>query len=221
MALSQFNPVKFSIEENEFLLAHIGEPPLVAIRSIPDKVNMRAVRPILDRVYELDQLEQHSGLIWAGVDAIKASIQAYLAQAEKWRQDTRRGAPRFPSMYSFDGRNKAHKYGTGSDAGEVKSYFDPTGKRIPFAVELIDAEAPDWQPDWAATQAGTDPPQAGLKVEADKSRIECQICGHTEQFKAESRGSFNAARARMSKHLRSADKEVEAHRELHTNEFGS
>jgi hypothetical protein len=124
-------------------------------------------------------------------------------------------------MHSFDSKGRPHRYGPGSDAGRVKTYFTAKGERLPFALELIPTGVADWTPLWAA---GADDPgqDAGIFNNAEKNRIECMIagCGHTESYKTDSRSSYNAARARISKHLRTATNSVDAHREVHTNEFG-
>lgn len=214
-----FDPVLNSEEENAFLLEAVGQPPVVALKQVPPGVNPNQVRPILERVYELQELEKHAGEKWVGVEAIKAAIKTYQEQSAKWAADNRRGRPRFPSLYSFDSRGRAHRYGPGSDSGRVRTYFTDKGERKPFAVELIPSEVAEWAPDWIQAVAQADEPGDGLTVNYDKNRIEC-FCGHTEQFKAESRGSYNAARARMSKHLRSATEEAARHREVHTAVFG-
>ncbi len=244
-----FNPVLFSLEENKFLLAHLGEPPQIALRAItsqrlpepsrdtktgkvidknpnhyPDGVIPAAVEPALRRVYELEEDKKHTGTEWVGIEAVKASIRVYLEQAEKWQKDKLRGAPRFPSMHSFDTRNRPHRGGPGSDSGQVSTYFDQQGNRKPFTIHLFGDGAENvWQPEWAKTgQKGTDLPahKSGLLVNAEQRRFEC-FCGHTEHFKAESRSSYNSARARMAKHLMKATDEVERHRDIHTSEFGS
>jgi hypothetical protein len=241
---SVFNPTQFSIEENKFLLEHIGKPSVVALKDIkgvvnpkahpkdknpiiyPDGVVPAAVKPVLDGIYELQELEKHEGLKWVGVEKVKAAIRVFLAQNEKWSQDfkrTRGRAPRHPSLWAFDAKGKGHLGGPGSDSGAVKTYFGPAGERIPFEVELL----LDYEAAWVAPTVQDGQADVRLKVDAEMCRIECRIptvsglCGHTEKYKPESRASYNAARARMSKHLRRATEEVEAHRELHTLEFGN
>jgi hypothetical protein len=218
--LEIFDPVLYSRAENNFLLSTLGQPPVVALQSLPPNVNIKAVKPVLDRVFELQQLQEHSNQSWVGVEAVKAKIQTYLEQSAKWAAEKRRGRPRYPSMFSFDQRGKAHRSGPGSDSGRVRTYFNEKGERIPFAIDLTNATEQVWAPDWIAV-AANDEPKAGLKVDSDKRRIECLICGHTESFNTESRASFNAARARISRHLRSAKTQPEAHREVHTAEFGA
>ena len=103
-----FDPVVYSLEENRFLAAHVGEPPIIALRAIEPTVNPAAVRPVLSRVYELMELEKHEpGFSWVGVDAIKTAITTFLAKMAEWSAGSARGrAPRFPSLYSIDARKK-------------------------------------------------------------------------------------------------------------------
>lgn len=246
--LTSFDPVQFSNAENEFLLKHLGEATIVALKSIkaergsthtsggradknpliyPEGVVPASVRPVLDGINELIELERHEGLKWVGVETIKATIVKWFEQNQKWAMDYKRSnkrAPRWPSLYSWDGKGKAHLGGPGSDSGTIKTYFDTKGNRVPFAIDLLLVDDYKWLPPGATDQ----PSETGLRLEEDAHRYECRvpfadgtICGHTESFKEGSRASKNAARARMSKHLRKATKEAEAHRELHTNEFGS
>lgn len=216
--VQELDPVTLSIEENEFLLEHLGEPPVVALRAMPDKVNPNAVRPLIERVYELSELEKHSGMIWTGTEQLKAAIRTYLEQANKWATDRRRGRVRFPSLHSFDSRNRPHRGGVGSDSGQVRTYINSKGERLPFAIPMIPDTNQAWAPDWTETTEQHFTSKLNTNTEAN--RIECLICGHTESFKAESRGSYNAARARMSKHLRTAKDNTDDHREAHTQEFG-
>ena len=216
-----FDPVLYSINENRFLLTALGKPPVVALRDLPSNVNVKAVEPLLRRVYELEQLKEHEGLKWAGVDAVKEKIIAYLRENEKWKSDHKRfrRAPRFPSMFSFDSKGRAHRGGVGSDSDRVRTYFDEQGNRIPFEIPLSGEVYEEWTAPGAA-QGGTEgAPSGKLKVDSANNRIECTLCGHTESFKGESRSSYNAARARISKHLRKATTLVDEHRELHTEEF--
>lgn len=242
--LNTFDPVNYSLEENAFLLEHIGEPVIIALRSVPasaplakpfhkDKnpvywpsgINPIAVKGILERVNELQELEKHEGVKWVGVEVLKDKIKAYLRENAKWDNDHKRTngrAPRFPSLSSYDAKGRPHRGGPGSDAGRVRSYFGPAGERIPFEVNLIS----DYVVEWAAPGFSEAPSDKRLFVDPDSSRIECRvkvgdgICGHTEKYKAASRSSYNVARARMSKHLTRAQENVEEHRELHTEEFG-
>jgi len=213
--LDVFDPVLYSMQENRFLLEQMGKPPVVVMREVlPEGVNKAAVRPVIERVYELNELATHSGLEWVGIEAIKVAINTYIEQATKWANDTRKGRQRFPSMFSYDSRGRGHRGAPGSDSGQVRTYFDNAGQRQPFAIDLVLSSEEAWV---APTLA--DLPSRGLVVNNEHHRIECQVCSHTESFNADARGSFNAARARMSKHLRTATEEVDRHREVYTEEF--
>lgn len=228
-----FDPTIYSHEECAWLLENLDKPTYIALQSIravrlpaeaknknsvvyPDGVNPNAVKPLLDKLDQMDLDEKHSGIKWVGRDAIKQSIRTWLAVDAKWERDHRRTrgrAPRFPSFYSFDARGKAFPGGPGSDNAKIKTYFNDKGERVLLNLPLIPEEVVEWNPGFTEAPATVD-----LVVNASLHRIEC-FCGHTEQFKDGSRPSYNAARARMSKHLRAAKDEVDRHRELYTVEF--
>lgn len=222
--IQTFDPVLYSIKENEFLLTCLGKPPVVVMREVPTGVNPAAIKPIVTRVYELEQLKTHEGATWVGLGLIKEKIQAYLEQNAKWAADKRKSkkAPRWPSMYSYDAKGRPHLGGPGSDSGHVRTYFDAQGNRVAFEINLEDNSLDGWVAPTLGSEITTDQ-TAGLFVNAEKNRLECGVkgCGHTEAYKNESRSSFNAARARMSKHLRKADNSKEIHLEVYSNEFGS
>jgi hypothetical protein len=224
--LYTFDPTLLSKNENEFLLNALGEPTIVALRNIPRDVNAKAVRPILDRVNELQELEKHEDQKWVGVAALKKAITVWLQQNDKWASDHRRNrrAPRWPSLYSYDAKGTPRRSGPGSDSGRVKTYFGPSGERIPFEVQLI----PENIAEWVAPGFTEQTQEKNLFIDTEKNRIECRVplseggvCGHTESYRSDSRASYSAARARMSKHLRKPGAEVDLHRELYTNEFGA
>ena len=234
-----FNPVKYSLEECQFLIDHLGEPPIVALSLMTPNVIRKSVEPILNRVFELDQLQAYerkaknnpSLITWVGVKPMKAKLVVYLEQQAKRQADKKRypKAPRFPSMSSYDGKNRPHRGGPGSDCGQVRTYFDKEGNRIPFSLDLLDAhETGGWTPEWAIPESAVVKEQKAFPADVTKKviddvenhRMECPICKHTESYKVDSRSSWNAARGRMSKHLIRDTKEVDLHRELYTNEFG-
>ena len=136
------------------------------------------------------------------MEAIKKSCLSYLTQAQRWAEDKRKGAPRFPSLSSYDTKGRPHLSGGGSDSEQVRTYFDTDGQRKPFETEFVPTGQETWRAEWAEKVAEVDQPVEGLHVNKEARRIEC-FCGHTEKFNPESRASFNAARARISKHLRS------------------
>jgi hypothetical protein len=228
-----FDPTVFSREECSWLLENIDKPTYIALQSIravrlpadaknrnsviyPDGVNPNQVKPILEKFDQLDLDEKHQGIKWAGRDAIKRAISTWIAVDAKWEKDHRRTrgrAPRFPSFFSFDARGKAFPGGPGSDNAKIKTYFNDKGERVMLSIPLIPEEEVVWNPGFTEAPATSD-----LTVNDALSRIEC-FCGHTEQFKPGARSSYNAARARISKHLRLAKEEVDRHRELYTVEF--
>lgn len=235
--LTEFDPVKFSIEENKFLLKHLGSSSVVALKDIrpsflaapnhkdknpvcyPEGVIPAAVKPVLDGVLELEELEKHDNQKWVGIQAIKDAITRYVEEAEKWQANKgRRGAMRFPSMYTFDSRGRGHLGGVGADSGQVRTFFDSTGTRIPFAISLLPSGDEAWRPEWLTQNPAIPTVKKTLVDSKEFSRIDC-FCGHTESYKDGSRASYSAARARMSKHLRRATDSVDDHRELHTQEF--
>lgn len=217
-----FDPVLYSDVELHFLLEHAGEPPVVAMqKGLPPGVNPNAIRPVLAHLYEFVELEKHQGQHWIGVEKVKQAIRVYLEQQAAWKAMRKRGAPRFPPMFSYDQRGRAHRYGPGSDGGQVKTWIDAEGKRHVFAIDLYGERADDgaWVAPWAT---GVEAP-AAIAEHAELPRIECTIpgCGHTESYNPESASSRNLAKGRMKKHLMNPKNNVELHRELHTNEYGS
>jgi hypothetical protein len=214
--IQTFDPTLFSFAENEFLLRNLGKPTIVALEDLKFPVNPRAVKPLLDRVNDLEQLKAHTGADWCGIEAVKAAIQVYLKENAKWASMHKRNkrAPRWPSLYSFDARGKAHRAASGSDCHRVRTYFNEKGERVPFEIYLIPDNVAEWIP-----PSVEQPLDKRLIEDSEKNRIEC-FCGHTESFKQDSRASRAAARARISKHLRTAKDRVEEHREVYTLEFG-
>lgn len=225
-ALTEFDPVLYSMEGNGFLIDHLGETRQMAtLRGVPPGVG-RDVLDILDEVYRYDQQMQATGQTWVGFEAVKNRCRTYLEQLQKWeaayQQNIRRdpGYPRYPSMCTWDSFGRYHKGAVGSDSGRVRSYFDETGARQPFAIELQAPAADGYVPEW---QRGI--PKAiiyrQLIEDEDKGFIECPICSTRESYEVQSRTSRNQARMRMAKHLTKAKVEKDAHKQLHSYEYGS
>lgn len=225
----RFDPTLFSQEECEFLKTHANEPPIVAMKSLPlPGVNPRAVRPVLEGLQELKQLAQaDAAFVWKGVGAVIEAIETWQEQNTKWARDTRRGAPRYPSRYSFTSRGKPLLSGPGSDNHTIKTYFRSDGSRAEFAVDLLTDGAASWVPEWidrAVAEPEKEAPKPvslTLTVNSELNRIECGVCGHTESFNGASRQSYNSARGRISRHLRKPNSLPNEHTELHTQEFRS
>lgn len=250
MEVTSFSPVRYSAAANEFLLAHLGEPSSVALKDIKGQINQQAafpapgrkrdtnpivypdgivpqtIKPLLDTVYELIDLEKRGEIKWVGIEAIKDAIKVWVRENKKWAEAHKRNPkiPRWPSRYTFDGKGNARIGGPGSDSEEVKTYFGPAGERIPFEIELVVEDAVEFNPPISSDK----PFDSRLVIDTQNHRIECKVpkpdgtfCGFTASYRGDNRSSYNAARARMSQHLRRATDEVEAHRELHTLEFSS
>lgn len=229
-----FDPASFSILENKFLLENVGKSWAVARVAIPEPtkqafphrreknpliytVNPNAVRPLIEHVKGLIELEDANGDKWVGIEAVKDAIRIYLRESDKWAKDTRRGRPRFPSLNVYDAKGRPVRSATGADGAYVKTYFTADGKRAPFAIELVPDNTAEWHPEWS--QADAPDVKSGIVQNDSLNRLEC-FCGFTTSYKPDSRSSFVAARARLSKHLRAATDDVEKHREAHTIEFG-
>jgi len=203
--MESFNPVRYSLEENQFFLKHLGESPVLALQTTtPQGVNPVAVQEVLGEFYELDELEKHRGVPWAGKEVVTQVITRYLSEYEKWREMAKRGAPRFPTMHAWDGKGRPHRGGVTSDSREVTTYFDENGDRQPLAVNLREKSMPDFNAPWVKK---AEPIPESLIEDAEKGVLQCSIDGWTTNFKPESRQSYNMARGRMAKHCRASKDE--------------
>lgn len=199
--METFDPVKYSLEENQFFLKHLGESPVSALKeTLPKGVNPVTVQEVLGKVYELDELQKHRGTAWVGHSAIKGSIERYLHESEKWRQLSKRGSPRFPTMSSWDGKGRPHRGAVSSDASQVTTYLDDDGNRKPLAVRLQD-DGPGYETPWAQKEA---PLPEALIEDTEKGMLQCPVDGWATNYNPDSRASENLARARMSKHCKTS-----------------
>lgn len=217
-----FNPPAYSLEENAFLVKHLGEAPEVVEMDYPDGkypvgVNPNAVFPEIERIFRMTQQEEHRGLQWKGVEACKTACKVYLEQMNQWIEDRKNGAPRFPSLYVWDDRGRAMKGAVGADA-VVKTYFDDNGDRVPFAINLLTDET-HYLPKWIRSAGPTVIPK--LLEDKEKGTIQCPICHFTQQYNLDTPSTYNTARGRMAKHLVAARQKPDLHREVYTQEFGS
>src|SRR4051812_15400744 len=122
-----FNPVAYSLEENQFLIKHLGEAPEVVEMDYPNGqlpvgVNSNAVMPALERVFRLMQQEEHRGLQWQGVEAVRNACKVYVTQYNKWQEERKRGGPKLPSRYVWDDRGRSTKGAVGADGVIVTTY---------------------------------------------------------------------------------------------------
>lgn len=234
--LNVFQPATLSLAENKYLLDHLGEPPVVALSyDLPRGVNPNALRPVFERFYEFEELRKHRNYAWAGLDRIKEAVLGFLEWMEVCAEVNRRGGPKHPSMYAYDGMGNSFKGGIGSDSGVVQSrLLNADGDREYFAVDLRRpdgallpdlAEIAPWmspkkregQPadsvleDWGERDAKG-------KAKSPHGTITCGICGFASAFQTANRNSYNSARARMGAHLkRQAKTEVQRHRSLYVS----
>ena len=200
-----FDPVKYSVEENQFFLQHLGTSPVAVLQApLPTGVAPAAVQEVLGTVYELEELQKHRGNTWVGSASISAAIEVYLRESAKWVDLAKKGAPRFPTMHAWDGKGRPHRSGIGSDAGQVTTYIDADGNRQPLAVSLTESPVASFHPDWVKPEA---PLPDAYVVDEDQGILTCPVDGWSTNFKPESRSSFNVARARMARHCKSSKDE--------------
>lgn len=215
-----FDPVLLSLEENAFLLEHLGKPPKVVDRvAFPAGVNRKAVLPVIEEVYGLEEIAKHDQVPWTGVEVLKARIRTYLEQRESWRLMKLRAGkdfPSFPTMAAWDGHGKPHVGAVGSDSHRVRTYFDADGTRQPFAVSLHDTGVGAFVPPWIQNDATF----TELIVDEQKGSLRCPICDHSETWQTESQSAKNLASGRMAKHLNSAKVKPNVHKALHTAVYG-
>ncbi len=218
--METFNPVDYSDAELSFLKQNLGNSPGVAFANgVPQGVVVKQVRPLLQYVKDKIDLKHQ----FVGVEAIVRAIEVWETVQAQVRELRKRGAPRWPSMYSYDAKGRPHRGGPGSDSSKIITYFDEDGNRKPLAIHLEGDAEGKWIAPWAQKEVEipkeliNNPPPEGQPT----GYLECAICHHTERYKADSAGSERSARARMSKHMKSTDNEPELHREYKLNVFGS
>lgn len=235
-----FEPAVLSNEELAFLLDHLEEPANAALHGgVPVGVNPIAITGTLNMLQELDQLEKYRNVPWAGFDAVRDSIERYLA----W--DTKRnaifaatGGPHAQnaipnaSMYAFESDGSAFKHAIGADSAEMpRTEILDDGSRKAFGIKLLqpDGEAQinalaavaPWiqRATGAARSKITDTME--IKEVGKHGTITCSVCGKSEEFMKGDRHKFLAARSRMAKHLKSVKTEVARHRMLYRKVFES
>ena len=210
--METFDPVKYSLEENNFFLTHLGESPVVALGDeLPAHVSPAVVQEVLGEVYSREEIKQHRGTAWIGIEAVVQAAKTYLDETEKWRLlSSKKGAPRFPSLYAWDGRGRPHRGGIGSDSAQVTTYLLEDGKRQRFAVELDGDEITAFTPTWIKKE---EPLPEDCTVNMEQGIITCPVDGWSTNFNAESRSAFNLARARVARHCRHS-------KDVRVQEFG-
>lgn len=218
IANDTFDPVLLSLEENAFLIEHLGKAPAVVRRvPFPAGVNPKAVLPVIEELYALAEVEKADGVEWTGFETVKARCQTYLDQKAQWAVMKERGGktfPTHPSMAEWDGRGRPRVGASGSDAHRVRTYFDEQGQRQKLAVSLHH-EGPAFQVPWSKKPKV----YTELVTDEEKGAITCPICGHAEKFQMDAPSTRTMAQTRMARHLTSAKQEPDAHKALHTKVY--
>jgi len=217
-----FDPANFSLEENQFLIDHLGEPLEAATaKGVPPGVGAGGLKA-LDIVYRFGRRCDQSGDPFVGFEALKEVCRVFLREHAVMSEQARQGvAPKFPSRYEWDTFGKGHLGGVGSDAGRMRSYFDEQGNRHYFAVKLLtNTERP--LPQWLAQkQTKKAAEHRELVDDQEHGVVTCPICKYSQNYEPGSRSKRAMARTRMGKHLKTAKREPDLHRQLYTYVFGS
>jgi hypothetical protein len=233
MDLMRFEPAQFSLPELHFLLEHVGEPPVVALRRpIPAGANPRQIKLLLDSVYEHEQLRQaEEGYQWAGIESLTDAITRYLEWHDRSREIARRGVTDaagakifHPSMYVWDD-GRAFRYGVDADSSDmVRSEILEDGSRKPFGVTLalVGSDSLPHISDIAPwirqgnTKMIRDDKIVDEKSEKNKrvAHLRCTICDETQSYDPSNQQSKRIAHARMVRHVKTAKVNVNRHRIL-------
>lgn len=156
----RFEGTRFSNQECAFLLDHLGEAPIVAIdqeEELPEGVNEAAIRPILQRTFDLEMYQQslrdkHDNqdlTVWCGFEKLKDILietlkwnktVAELKRRTKGSPDQIRRGACAPSLCMWDpDTDIPYMGGEGADAGIVLTALTKDGMRIPLYIELKDS----------------------------------------------------------------------------------
>jgi len=212
--LTVFEPARLSMEELSFVLDHLEESPNVALHgSVPKGVNPTAIRTVLGRFAELEELAKVRKVPWAGYDRIKDSIERFIAFQNKCVEGQTYGEPRHPSMMNWDSTGAMSRGGVGSDASDmVRTELLPDGTRKPFSVTLVDGKRRSSM--WGKKSA---PPAADDKiVYQGDGTYKCTICDKVVASFDVDRGTRakNAAKKQVRDHCMKAKREHSRHRAI-------
>ena len=133
----RFEPSEYSVEELRFLLGTLGNKPPVVIKDmvLPLGVSRAQILKVVTDCYELEEVQKHSGVPWAGYDTVRDSMERMLQWYEVCGELARRGGPKHASMQTWDG-NRYLPRGPESDSGIVRTEILPDGSRRPLGVDL-------------------------------------------------------------------------------------
>lgn len=209
-----FQPAQYSIEENRFMLDHLGESPNVALHEgAPKGVNPVAIKTALGKFTELEELQALRKVPWAGYDAIRDSISRFIEFQEKCVEGQQYGEPRHPSQMTWDSTGAMSRGGVGSDSSDmVRSELRPDGERVPFGVTLIDGKKRTSM--WGKKTA---PPSSEDKiVDNGNGTFTCTICAKVVASYDKDRGTRarNTAKKAVRDHCLKAKREHSRHRAI-------
>jgi len=257
-----FDPSVLSDKENEFVFENAGTPPHLALepQNIPmrttmsDKdpngqrfpveipaINVDSMRAILQRFVELEQRAEARGTPWLGVGPVKERIRLWLDWYRKAYAESKaenEGAGHHPSMSTYTSGGDEVYQGVGSDSGRVRTYFDESGKRVPWALNLRDTtgsvDTRRRRQNFARRPAAAvsdgeqaDPPKGEAKpltdgaqkyafeYDDDKGILTCPVpgCHHTESWDVKRSSRYRGlAKGRMVTHCKTARDERNEHR---------
>ena len=76
----RFEPSEYSVEELRFLLGVLGNKPPVVIKDmvLPSGVTRVQIMKLVTECYELEEIQKHNGVPWAGYDTVRDSMERML-----------------------------------------------------------------------------------------------------------------------------------------------
>lgn len=222
MDANVFEPADYAIEELTFAKHHLRETPNVALDGdIPKGVNPIAVRHLLGRLSELDELRRVKKREWGfsddgtltGYAAIEDAIDRFLAWQVQCLEHQARGGPRHPSMHTWDSTGAMMTGGIGSDSSKIRTEILPDGTRRKFAVTLLETGRRR-KVDMPWTKANA--PTKADAITLTNGTYHCSVCNKPICSFDPSRGSReqNKARTLVRKHLKLTKTELTRHRAL-------
>lgn len=180
------------------------------------------------------RLKDNTVVVWVGYDAVRAVLE----ETKAWRATTRelkrrtrgasgpvRASAATPSLYMWDPHSDtAYLGGDGADADTVRTAIGPSGARIELSTSLQPSAAGSLKSiaDVAAFVGQREkknardavaalPSTLRIEGEGQNSRLVCPVCEHTEHFDSGNTTKTNAAKGKMTRHL----KEAPTHKEEH------
>lgn len=223
----RFEPAEYSVEELRFLLGILGNKPPVVIKDmvLPLGVSRPQIMKIVTECYELEEVQKHSGVPWAGYDTVRDSMERMLHWYQVCGELDRRGGPKHASMQTWDG-NRYLPRGPESDSGIVRTEILPDGSRRPLGVDLQSPSGQRVGPNlvgaapWLTPGTGTvqdalaSTPSELIVQENEAAKTGtwiCPICDYTHSYSLMKANDKNMAKGRMVLHLKKAKTQKDKH----------